>query len=155
MLVHNIFHGLFAGLLATLVLSLLMLTKNFLPQLETITMLDGVLRVFLEASGEQSLPAPLGGWLWHFVIGTLWWGALYGVIEPILPGNQPWKKGISFGIGGAIFVMLMVMPLAGAGYFGMHLELIQPIVTFVEHLIYGCVLGFVYDRTSRSLNYRF
>ncbi len=120
-------------------------------------MLDSVLRAILDEIGKRSLPKPLGslpkplgGWLWYFVIGTLWWGALYAVIEPILPGRRPWIKGMSFGVGAALFVMLMVMPLAGAGYFGMHLELVQPIVTLIEHLIYGWVLGVVYSRLSQS-----
>ena len=145
---NNILHGLLAGLIATTVLALLLLTKGFLPQLDTITMLDGVLRAFLDEVGKRSLPIPLNGWLWYFVIGTLWWGALYAVIEPILPGKGPWIKGMSFGVGAALFVMLMVMPLAGAGYFGMHLEIVQPVVTLVEHLIYGCILGVVYARLS-------
>ncbi|MFZ0255105.1 MAG: DUF6789 family protein [Gammaproteobacteria bacterium] len=40
----------------------------------------------------------------------------------------------------------MVMPLAGAGYFGLHLNPMQPLVTLVEHLVYGVVLGAVYGR---------
>ncbi len=139
-----------SGLFATLVLALLLLTKDIIPQLDTITMLDGILRAFLNTLGEQAPPAPLGGWLWHFVIGTLWWGALYAIMEPILPGKLGWTKGMSFGFGAALFIMLMVMPLAGAGFFGMHLDAVQPLVTLVEHLIYGSVLGYLYGRSSKS-----
>lgn len=40
--------------------------------------------------------------------------------------------------------MLMVMPLAGAGDFGMDLSPLEPIATFIYHLLYGAVLGVVY-----------
>jgi hypothetical protein len=40
--------------------------------------------------------------------------------------------------------MLMVMPLAGAGYFGMDLTLLDPVVSVIYHIIYGVTLGGVY-----------
>lgn len=150
-MIANLFRGLMAGFVASTVLALLLLSKGFIPQLDTITMLDSVLRAFLATIGGRPFPKPVGGWLWYFVIiGTLWWGALYAVIEPILPGSRSWVKGMSFGVGATLFVMLMVMPLAGAGYFGMHLDLTQPLVTLAEHLIYGLILGVVYAGLSQT-----
>jgi Na+-transporting NADH:ubiquinone oxidoreductase subunit NqrB len=149
-LIQNIFRGLVSGFFATLVLTLLLSTKGFIPQLDTITTLDGIFRAFLNTLGERAPPAPLGGWLWHFVIGTLWWGMLYAIMEPILPGRRPWTKGMSFGFGAALFILLLVMPLAGAGFFGMHLNALQPLVTIGEHLIYGSVLGSIYGWSHKQ-----
>lgn len=137
-----------AGLVATFVLSMLMLTKAAVPQLDTITMLDGVLRATLAELGQRFPPAPLGGWLWHFVIGTIWWGGLYAIMEPVLPGSQVWIKGLAFGVIATLLVSLMVMPLAGAGYFGMRLSIVQPLVSLLQHLVYGVVLAKVYARLS-------
>jgi Family of unknown function (DUF6789) len=149
-LIRDISRGLISGFFATLVLALLLLTKGFIPQLDTITTLDGILRALMNTLGERAPPSPFGGWLWHFVIGTLWWGALYAIMEPILPGKWPWIKGMSFGFGAALYIMLLVMPLAGAGFFGMRLEAVQPLITLIEHLIYGSVLGYLYGRSSKS-----
>ena len=137
--------GAAAGLAATVVLSLLMLTKGWLPQLDLVLMLDGVAHTLLTDLG---LPVPMAGWLWHFAIGTLWWGPLFAIMVPILPGRRIWQKGMSLGFGAALLIMLMVMPLAGAGYFGMQLSPLQPVVTLLLHLAYGAVLGAVFERLA-------
>jgi hypothetical protein len=85
------------------------------------------------------------GWLWHLVIGTLLWGTLFGIMLPILPGRSYWVKGAAFGVIAGLLTMLLVMPLAGAGYFGMKLTLLDPIVSLVYHIIYGVTLGGVYS----------
>ncbi len=140
--------GVLAGLMATLALSLLMLTKGWLPQLDTVVMLDGVARTAFRGLG---LPVPMAGWLWHFVIGTLWWGPLFAIMVPILPGRQMWQKGLWFGFGAALLIILMVMPLAGAGYFGMDLSPLGPFVTLLLHLVYGIVLGIAFERLGVRL----
>ena len=139
--------GVAAGLAATVVLSLLMLTKGWLPQLDPVLMLDGVARAVFTDLG---LPVPMAGWLWHFVIGMLWWGPLFAIMVPILPGRQVWQKGMAFGFGASLLIMLMVMPLAGAGYFGMELSALQPVLTLLLHLVYGAVLGAAFERLSSS-----
>lgn len=147
--VKLILTGMVAGLAATIVLSLLMLTKGWVPQLDLVTMLDGLART---VSRDLQLPVPMAGWLWHFVIGTLWWGPLFAVLLPILPGRRTWQKGMFFGFGAALLIVLMVVPLAGAGYFHMSLSAMQPIVTLLLHLVYGGVLGAVFGRlASRSI----
>jgi len=35
--------------------------------------------------------------------------------------------------------------LPGAGYFGMELTLLDPVVSLIYHIIYGATLGFVYS----------
>ncbi|MGD2137420.1 MAG: hypothetical protein PVJ66_08720 [Gammaproteobacteria bacterium] len=135
-------HSLIAGLAATVVLWALKLTSGTLPQLETIRFLDRVAEATARATG---LPDPLrAGWLWHLAIGTLLWGTLFGIMLPVLPGQRYWVKGIAFGIIAGMLTMLMVMPLAGAGYFGMELTLLDPVISLVYHIVYGVTLGGVY-----------
>ena len=139
--------GMVAGMAGTLVLSLLMLTKGWIPQLDPVVMLDGVAR---SVFSDLQIPVPLAGWLWHFVIGTLWWGPLFALMIPILPGQRTWQKGMSFGFGASLLIVLMIMPLAGAGYFGMDLSALQVIVTVLLHLAYGLVLGLVFQRFAAN-----
>ena len=140
--VDDIRTGVVAGFVATAVLSLLMLTKSWVPQLDPVVMLDGVARA---VSADLQLPVPMAGWLWHFVIGTFWWGPLFVIMAPILPGRRMFQKGMYFGVVAALLIMLMIMPMAGAGYFGMKLSPLQPIVTLLLHLIYGAILGAVVE----------
>jgi hypothetical protein len=134
--------SLVAGLAATVVLWALKLTSGTIPQLETIHFLDRVAKATARATG---LPDPLTtGWLWHLAIGTLLWGTLFGIMLPVLPGRRYWVKGIAFGVIAGMLTMLMVMPLAGAGYFGMDLTFLDPVISLVYHLVYGMTLGGVY-----------
>jgi len=137
--------GVAAGLAATVVLSLLMLTKGWLPQLDPVLMLDGVAHAVF---ADLGLPVPMAGWLWHFIVGAFWWGPLFAIMVPILPGQLMWQKGAYFGFGASLLIMLMVMPLAGAGWFGMKLSPLQPIVTLLLHLVYGAVLGAMFERLA-------
>ena len=141
-ILHRVGFGMIAGLAATLVLTMLELTKGMLPQLETIRFLENVAVIAAHVTG---LPVvPMAGWLWHFTIGILWWGGLFGFMLPLLPGRRIWLKGAVFGIIAGLLVLLMVMPLAGAGYFGMQISWLDPLVSMVYHVIYGVVLGAVY-----------
>lgn len=47
-------------------------------------------------------------------------------------------------------MMVMLMPMAGAGAFGLHLGLMAPVATLILHWIYGAVLGAVYGSGQRS-----
>jgi hypothetical protein len=139
--------GVVAGFAATVMLWLLKLNSEILPQLETIRFLD---RVAEATASFTALPdPPMAGWIWHLVIGTLLWGALFGIMLPILPGRHYWVKGVGFGVMTGMLVMLMVMPLAGAGYFGMELTWLDPVVSLVFHIIYGVTLGAVYKLLLR------
>jgi len=41
-------------------------------------------------------------------------------------------------------MMVAMMPMAGAGFFGMQLGMMTPVMTLVMHLVFGAVLGGVY-----------
>ena len=145
--IGTLLRGIGAGFLATSVLSLLMLTGQWLPQLDTITVLDRIARDLALAAG---LPTPLAGWMWHFIVGCLIWAWMYAVMEPIIPGREPWRKGVYFGLTATLLAWFMVLPLAKAGLFGMRLSMAQPLVTLAQHLIYGVVLAVVYDRITHT-----
>jgi len=45
--------------------------------------------------------------------------------------------------------MVMVMPMAGAGLFGMKLGLMAPMMTLALHLIFGAVMGLVFGNQAK------
>jgi hypothetical protein len=47
-------------------------------------------------------------------------------------------------------MMVVLMPMAGAGLFGMNMGVMAPMMTLVLHLIFGAVLGWVYGRSAVS-----
>lgn len=131
--------GLLAGFIATLVLSLLMVLKGamgLMPHLNVIAMLSHMLHA------RMGLPAsPATGWVMHFLIGSVAWGLAFAALFDRLPGRKAWQKGVVFSIGAWLLMMLVPMPMAGAGLFGAHLGLPAPIMTLVLHMIFGAVLG--------------
>lgn len=133
----NLWKGLVAGFVATIVLSAIMIAKamvGLMPDLNVIAMLT---RLF----GGSS---PIVGWVVHFLIGTVLWGILFAWFDPQLPGASHWLKGVVFAIGAWVLMMVVVMPIAGAGFFAANLGIMAAIVTLILHLIYGAVLGGVY-----------
>ena len=146
-MIRILFRGIAAGFVATCILSLLMLTKSWLPQFDTITLLDSIARGLAVDSG---LPTPFAGWLWHFIVGSLVWGWIYAVMEPIIPGRQAWRKGLYFGLMVTLLVWFTVLPLAGAGAFGAHISWIQPVVSLIQHVIYGVVLALAFNRLESN-----
>ena len=132
----KITNGMKAGFLATGVLSLLMLVKSamgIMPALDVVNML----------SAMMGMPdAPIVGWMAHFAIGTIMWGTLFAVLAPHLPGTNYTLKGMFFGIMVWLLMMIMVMPAAGLGLFGM---------TLLLHLMFGMVLGAAYGMSARKL----
>lgn len=132
----NIGKGVIAGFSATVVLSMLMAMKSALglmPELDVISMLSGMM------GGSLAM-----GWIAHFMIGAVIHGGLFALLAPKLPGGSLWLKGVVFGIGAWVVMMVAVMPMAGAGFFGMNLGMATPVMTLMLHVIYGVVLGGVY-----------
>lgn len=137
----NIKAGLVAGFSATVVLSAMMIAKSMMgvmPDLDVIHML----------SAMMGAPATLG-WLAHFMIGTLAWGGGFALLYALIPGSGALVKGIVFGIAAWLGMMVMVMPMAGAGLFGMAFGIMAPMMTLVLHIVFGAVLGAVYQAQVR------
>jgi hypothetical protein len=128
--------GIIAGFVATAVLSAMMVMKQsmgLMPELNPIA-------TIAEMAGAGSL---LVGWIGHFVIGTVFWGAGFAIVSPYLPGSY-WLRGSIFAAGAWLMMMLVVMPMSGSGLFGLRLGVMTPVATFVLHIVFGLVLGGVY-----------
>jgi uncharacterized membrane protein YagU involved in acid resistance len=131
-----------AGFSATVVLSVLMMMKSamdIMPQLDIISML-GTMAQNIMGMGGASV-----GWLAHFLVGTVLWGFLFALLYPNLPGSNAVTKGATFGVLAWLMMMIVVMPMAGAGFFGVKLGMMAPVMTLILHLIWGAVLGFVFS----------
>jgi hypothetical protein len=119
-------NGIVAGFIATLAISLVH---------EPVALLT-------EAVGVE---APVSGWVFHFFVGTLLWGGLFGFAHDYLPGPS-WVRGIIFAIAAACLVLFVVLPLADAGLLGLDFGILAPVVIAVFHLAYGAALGAIYGK---------
>jgi hypothetical protein len=142
--------GLVAGFAATVALSMTMMVKHatgLMPRLDPVAMLT-------EMVARMTGTAPFAGvgWAVHFFIGTVMWGLLYSMLARHLPG-APIVRGMLFAVGAWLLMMLLVMPLAGAGPFGLRLGVGAPVTTLLMHLVFGAVLGVVYARSGSSAAY--
>ena len=90
------------------------------------------------------LHAPLG-LLFHFFVGTLLWGGVFGIAHDWLVGPS-WVRGVLFGSATALVVMLGVAPLTGSGFLCLKLGVLAPVVVALFHLSYGAILGLVYGK---------
>lgn len=130
-------NGILAGFAATIVLSIFMMMKQMMgmmPEMDVIAMLT-------KMSGAST---PLMGWVMHFMIGSIVWGGLFALLHDRIPGGSTIVRGIVFGIGAWLMMMVVVMPMAGAGLFGMNFGMAAPVMTLLLHIIFGATLGAVY-----------
>ena len=134
--------GLLAGVVATLVLSAIMVMKTMMgimPALDLPKMIAGMM-------GQPGMPVI--GWGVHFMIGIVIYGVAIAMLDHRLPGSHT-VQGMILGAIGWLIMMIMLMPMAGAGLFGMNMGIMAPMMTLVLHLIFGAVLGGVYGRAVR------
>ena len=128
--------GIAAGFVATFVLSVIMLMKRsmgLMPELDPVAMISAM-------AGASS---PVVGWIGHFVIGSIFWGGGFAIVSPYLPG--PYRlRGTILALGAWLMMMMVVMPMAGAGWFGLGLGVMAPVVTLALHVVFGLVLGTIY-----------
>jgi Family of unknown function (DUF6789) len=125
--------GLIAGFIATVVVTVAMVLHRSLgiaPQVDVVGLIDR-----LGSIGRN------GAWADHFIIGTILWGALFAGLDFVTPKGAYWMKGLIFGVGAWVAMMVIFMPIMGAGLFGADLGIEAPVVTLVLHLIYGLTLG--------------
>lgn len=138
--------GFAAGFIATIVLSAFMIAKalaGMLPAFNAIT--DNA---HLVAMVTPLPAAPPLGWILHFLIGTVLWGAIYAWMRPNLPESGT-LAGVSFGVLAWLAMMIVFMPIVGHGFFALSIGLPATVATLVLHLIYGAVLGYTYDRIAQ------
>jgi hypothetical protein len=132
--------GLLAGLVATIVLSALMLMKSMMgimPELDLPKMLAGM----MGPPGNVAL-----GWAVHFMIGVVGYGIVMALLDEPLPGDRSTAHGVLIAFVGWLIMMVVPMPMAGAGFFAMKMGMMAPVMTLVLHLIFGAVLGWTYGK---------
>lgn len=127
--------GLIAGLVATLVLSavMLLLTRIGLKDADIIALLDRFGSINRAAA-----------WVDHVLIGTAMWGLIFAGFDAVTPKAPFWLKGIVFGAGIWLAMMLLFMPVVGVGLLGLDLGISMPLVMLLLHLVYGATLGITF-----------
>lgn len=138
---QNVSAGLVAGFAATVVLSLIMVVKGMMgvmPELDVAAMIGMMMGASVAV-----------GWVIHFMIGTIVWGGGFAVLYDVIPGNSAIAKGVLFRIAAWIGMMIVIMPMAGAGLFGLDMGMMAPIMTLVLHIVFGAVLGFVFQSRAK------
>lgn len=142
--ISGIVKGIVAGFAATIVLTLLMMMKKsmgVLPELDPVHMMADM------AAQKTGMQANIMvGWVMHFIIGSVAWGAGFAILNGLLPPRSQVKKGILFGIGAWVVMMIGPMPMSGAGLFGMNIGPMAPVMTFIFHIVFGIVLGRVFQK---------
>lgn len=143
-----LFRGLIAGFVATIVLSVLMIIKStmdLMPDVNIIQMLAS------KMGGQVAM-----GWLAHFMIGTFVYGLVFAFIMAPMPLGNLAFRGIILGVLGWLMMMLLIMPMMGAGLFGLSMQsgMMVPIATLMLHVIFGFVLGLVYCKLPSNQSNR-
>ncbi|MEO7244527.1 MAG: DUF6789 family protein [Rubrivivax sp.] len=131
--------GMLAALSATVVLSLLMVMKTMLGVMPALD-LPKMLATMMDAPAS-----PLLGWVAHFVIGVAGYGVAIATLGHRM-GQSPTVSGIVIGVIGWLLMMVVLMPLAGAGLFALSMGPMAPVMTLALHLIFGAVLGWTYGK---------
>jgi hypothetical protein len=144
----NLVKGMIGGLVGTVILSALMIMKGMMGIMAHFDMI-GMMANMLDGSRPTA-------WLAHFIIGTVLWGGLFVWVDPYLPSQSHWIKGIVFGAGAWLMMMITVMPMAGAGLFAINLGMMITAATLMLHAIFGAVMGAVYgaEHPERSFSYQ-
>ena len=138
---QNISAGFLAGFIATVVLSAMMVIKGMMgvmPELDVAAMIGMMMGASVAV-----------GWIIHFMIGTIAWGGGFALLYDVIPGGSAVGKGIVFGVAAWLGMMIMIMPMAGAGFFGMNMGIMAPVMTLVLHIVFGAVLGLVYQSRAK------
>ena len=133
----NSWKGVIAGFVAALVLAAIFVTLNavgILPDLDIITLID-----HLGSIGRG------GAWADHFIVGALLWGPIFTAYDAMSLARPRWQKGLIFSVGAWVMMMLIFMPVVGGGLFGWRFGIGASVGMLVLHLIYGIVLGVVFQ----------
>lgn len=135
--------GLLAGVFATIVVSMMMMIKaatGQFPELHVVRTLSEIL------GSSDNVIIGFGA---HLFIGIVIWGIGYALIESRIPISSHSLKGVAFGICAWLLMMIVFMPLAGAGLFAVNRgSMTVPLITLAYHLVFGIILGSVYAWNS-------
>ena len=129
--------GSIAGLAGSLVLAALFWlfqATSVFAELDVITLIDR-----LGSIGRA------GAWADHFIVGVLLWGPLFAAFDATTSNRPRWQKGLMFAVFAWLAMMLIFMPVVGAGLFGWQSGFVVPVGMLILHLLYGAVLGIVFQ----------
>ncbi|MGQ0742489.1 MAG: DUF6789 family protein [Alphaproteobacteria bacterium] len=132
--------GIIAGIVGALALALLMFVKDAAGLAPEINLLASYMKI----AGTDS---QVTGWIAFFVINALIVGAVFAALDAHLErpeGAEELVRGALFGVGLWLLAMIFLMPMAGAGAFGMRYGITAPAVIFIAQIIQGMVMGGVY-----------
>lgn len=144
----TLIRALAAGFIATAIVSVLMLARTsfgYPPAFDLIATIS--LHIHTDA---------LGGWITHFVIGTVIWGLLFAAFDRAWLGPPAWAKGLAFGVLTWLAMMLLFMPSVDVGLFASALPAqIQVMASMaVIHLLHGGIMGWIYGRLMAATRRR-
>jgi uncharacterized membrane protein YagU involved in acid resistance len=131
----NVGRSILGGFVGTLAITLLMYKgapMMGLPKMDIAAMLGQI----------------LGGWtpgmMMHLANGIVIFPLIYAfVLFPRLPG-APALRGISWGVVLWMMAQLVVMPMMGAGVFGLKMSgMISAFGSLIGHIVYGALLGWI------------
>jgi hypothetical protein len=134
--------GIIAGFIATIVISIIFvaLSAAGIEEFNIVSMIDVLGSIQRTAA-----------WVDHFIVGTFLWGPIFAGFETTLSETRPrWQKGLLFGLISWVLMMLIFMPVIGYGPFGYHKGFLEPVGMLVLNLIYGLVLGVVFELLDRK-----
>jgi len=134
----NIKSGFLSGFVATYVVVSMLGMNNALRGIPEVH----VARTLADILGHADRPAV--GWIVLMIAGVFVIGGLYAEFAHRLPLRKSLTKGLALGMVSWLFMMLVFMPLGGAGLFGLGRSAVVPLVTLVLSLVYWVVLALMY-----------
>jgi hypothetical protein len=129
--------GLYSGALGTFVTGAMLLMNNALHSVPEIHVIRTVAAML--GATDHFMAGVVA-----FVIIGICGGSLFAAFAPRLPVRGYFRKSLAFAGATWLFLMLVGMPLTGAGFFGLHGGMIVPEATLVLNLAYWLVLGLTY-----------
>jgi len=138
--------ALFASMIATAVISALIYLNVRMALFPSFDLLHDI-ALFNDRIG---LPATSQAvWVTHVMVGVFVFGAIFAVLQPILPGRGT-VQGMWFGFVLWLIMMVSFMPLAQHEIFARDLWPAFPVLALVLHLLYGGVLGMSHAALSEG-----
>ena len=121
--------GFMSGAFATFVAGSMLLMNNALRQFPDVHIAK-TLSALLGAPGQTMV-----GVVVIMITGVFVFGGLFAALAPRVPVRNYLAKGLVFGVASWLVMMVVYMPLAGAGLFGLERSAVVPFVTLVLNLV--------------------
>lgn len=135
-----------AGVIATATMTALLMVEPSigLPKIA----IGETLSTSMSAISSFTSIGPAGGWIVDVVVGIVFAWIYAGVLDSRLPGGVL-ARGALFGVGIFVLAQLVFAPLTGSGVFS-HGDAQLLAGGLLGHLVYGCVVAYVYAGDGRA-----